>query len=118
MAIILRNSGDIFRVLSTGNAILICSRGGKPKPYVPQPLRTEAVNGFSIDGLLAAAGEVVEEVIYNALCMAETMVGNEGQRTEELSLGEMLTSFDGLCNASLGDARCTRCASLSHVHTI
>ena len=55
-------------------------------PFKPTPLRIEVIDDTSINGLLEAAADATEESIYNALCMAETMVGHQGHKIEALPL--------------------------------
>jgi D-aminopeptidase len=47
------------------------------------------INDNTINSLFEAAADVVEESIYNALCMAETMVGSRGHRAEGMPLDEV-----------------------------
>ena len=55
-------------------------------PFKPTPVAVDLVDDTSINGLFEAAADAVEEAIYNALCMAETMVGNQGHAIEALPL--------------------------------
>lgn len=50
---------------------------------------TVSVGGLDdswLNEMFEAAADATEEAIYNALCMAETMVGNQGHRVEALPL--------------------------------
>lgn len=80
------SSGGIFLAFSTGNSIPITPKENRLDPYKLRALKVEVVDDLSIDGLLGAAAEAVEEAIYNALCMAETMVGFKGRKIEALPL--------------------------------
>ncbi|KAI5861405.1 DmpA/ArgJ-like protein [Durotheca rogersii] len=85
-------SGDIFLAFSTGNAIPVQSISMERRavdPYKPTPVAVDIVDDSSINGLFEAAADATEESIYNALCMAETMVGNGGRRIEALPLGRV-----------------------------
>ncbi|KAK8046609.1 hypothetical protein PG996_014673 [Apiospora saccharicola] len=55
-------------------------------PFQPQVHSIEMVDDHSINGLFEAAAEATEEAIYNVLCMAETMTGNQGHTIEALPL--------------------------------
>ncbi|KAI0477804.1 DmpA/ArgJ-like protein [Xylariaceae sp. FL0804] len=84
-------SGDIFLAFSTGNEIPV-QAGAMQKgvdKFKATSISTEAVDDWSINGLLEAVAEATEESIYNALCMAETMVGNQGHRVEALPLDKV-----------------------------
>lgn len=45
-------------------------------PSKPRALSSEVLDDNCIDSLFEAAADATEEAIYNALCMAETMVGS------------------------------------------
>ncbi|KAI1843738.1 hypothetical protein JX266_009997 [Neoarthrinium moseri] len=82
-------SGDIFVAFSTGNEIpvqTLAVEEGAADPYKPTPLRVEVVDDTSINGLFEAAADATEEAIYNALCMAEDMVGFKGRKVKALPL--------------------------------
>ncbi len=82
-------SGDIFLAFSTGNEIPVQSVSMERRavdPFKPTPLTVEVVDDTSINGLFEAAADATEESIYNALCMAETMVGNRDHKIEALPL--------------------------------
>ncbi|KAI0506085.1 peptidase family S58 [Xylaria bambusicola] len=82
-------SGDIFLAFSTGNRIpvqTISMDRREVDPWKPTPFAAEVVDDSSINGLFEAAAEATEEAIYNAVCMAETMVGNLGHKIEALPL--------------------------------
>ncbi|KAF1348043.1 L-aminopeptidase/D-esterase [Delphinella strobiligena] len=75
-------SGDIFLAFSTGNVVPVNQRGDNKKSTV-------SVGGLDdswLNEMFEAAADATEEAIYNALCMAETMVGNQGHRVEALPL--------------------------------
>ncbi|KAI8628813.1 DmpA/ArgJ-like protein [Xylariaceae sp. FL1651] len=82
-------SGDIFLAFSTANSIPVQSVSMERRavdPWKPTPFTAELVDDSSINGLFEAAAEATEEAIYNAVCMAETMVGNRGNKIEALPL--------------------------------
>ncbi|KAI0863957.1 peptidase family S58 [Xylaria cubensis] len=82
-------SGDIFLAFSTGNHIKVQSISMDRRevdPFKPTPFSADVVDDQSINGLFEAAAEATEEAIYNAVCMAETMVGNLGHKIEALPL--------------------------------
>ncbi|KAK8136493.1 hypothetical protein PG984_004433 [Apiospora sp. TS-2023a] len=82
-------SGDIFLAFSTGNDIPVQNISATRKafdPFQPQVHNIEMVDDHSINGLFEAAAEATEEAIYNVLCMAETMTGNQGHTIEALPL--------------------------------
>ena len=54
------------------------------RPKLPEMLMDEYLNG-----LFEAAGDVVEESIYNALSMAEITVGPLGRKVEALPLEQV-----------------------------
>ncbi len=65
----LDGSGDLFLAFSTGNHYDPRAEGIKPLQMVPQ---------FSMDAIVVATAEAVEEAILNALVAAETMTGFKG----------------------------------------
>ncbi|KAI1190856.1 peptidase family S58 [Nemania serpens] len=82
-------SGDIFLAFSTGNHVPVQSISMDRRevdPWKPTPFVADVVDDSSINGLFEAAAEATEEAIYNAVCMAETMVGNLGHKIEALPL--------------------------------
>ncbi|KAI1166214.1 peptidase family S58 [Nemania serpens] len=82
-------SGDIFLAFSTGNHVPVQSISMDRRevdPWKPTPFVAEVVDDASINGLFEAVAEATEEAIYNAVCMAETMVGNLGHKIDALPL--------------------------------
>ncbi|KAL8751032.1 MAG: hypothetical protein Q9184_006204 [Pyrenodesmia sp. 2 TL-2023] len=77
-------SGDIFLAFSTAHEIPRDPPDSDRKPTVSQKIRI--MEDTSINALFEAAADAVEEAIYNALCMAETMVGLAGKKVEALDL--------------------------------
>ncbi|MFZ0014867.1 MAG: P1 family peptidase [Acidimicrobiia bacterium] len=79
------SSGDIFLAFSTGIDL----------PVAEQPWTMTSVRMTDMDGLFHAVADATEEAILNALCGAETMVGQKGRvahalpmdRVEELLAG-------------------------------
>lgn len=76
-------SGDIFIAFSTAHEI---PRAPKLSwnPTVSQSI--PIIEDPSIDALFEATADVVEEAIYNALCMAEDMVGPMGYEIKAMDL--------------------------------
>ncbi|USW46738.1 Putative peptidase S58, DmpA, ArgJ-like domain superfamily [Septoria linicola] len=82
-------SGDLFLAFSTGNEIPVQTVTGQAKmvdPFQAGTFEISAVDDQTINGLFEAAADATEEAIYNALCMAETMVGNMGRRVEAMPI--------------------------------
>jgi D-aminopeptidase len=75
-------SGDIVLAFSTGNRI----------PHYPKPLTysLSVVADAHLDPLFRAAGEATEEAILNALTMATTTVGRDGQTAHALPLDRLV----------------------------
>ena len=74
-------SGDIFLAFSTGNRV----------PHYPKPL-TYALNVVAddhLDPIFRAAEEATEEAILNALTMATTMAGRDGNTAYALPLDRL-----------------------------
>ena len=85
-------SGDLFLAFSTANPVPAQpdgARGRPTDPFKPAPLTVEVIDDYSINGLFEAAADATEEAIYNALCMAETMVGFKGHTVESLDLDQL-----------------------------
>jgi D-aminopeptidase len=80
----LDGSGDIFMAFSTGNHYEPRGGGLKPLQIVPH---------FSMDPLVIAAVESVEEAILNALVAAETMVGFQGHTAYALPHGRLVAAM-------------------------
>lgn len=74
-------SGDLFIAFSTGNSYPTQATG-------PLPFKFLVHNQTGL--LVEAAAEAVEEAILNALCMAETMVGQKGRTAYELPLDDLV----------------------------
>lgn len=68
----LDGSGDLFLAFSTGNHLR--SQGGQLQDL-------KAVPHFSMDALVEATVEAVEEAILNSLIAAETMTGRDGHKS-------------------------------------
>lgn len=82
-------SGDIFLAFSTGNEIPVQTVRGQERlvdPFKARALDISAVDDQTINALFEAAANATEEAIYNAMCMAETMVGNMGRKVEAMPL--------------------------------
>ncbi|KAI1343156.1 DmpA/ArgJ-like protein [Xylariaceae sp. FL0016] len=82
-------SGDIFLAFSTANDVPVQSISMTRRavdPFKPAVNAAALVDDSSINGLFEAVGDGTEEAILNALCSAETMVGNQGHRIEALPL--------------------------------
>jgi D-aminopeptidase len=74
-------SGDIFLAFSTGNRV----------PHYPKPLtyKLEVVADDHLDPLFRAAEEATEEAILNALTMATTTAGRDGNTAYALPLDRL-----------------------------
>lgn len=82
-------SGDIFLAFSTGNEIPVQTVGSAHRsvdPWVPSVLPVEMIDDNTINSLFEAVADSTEESIYNALCMAEDMVGFMGRDVKALPL--------------------------------
>ncbi|KAI1141412.1 DmpA/ArgJ-like protein [Hypoxylon sp. FL0543] len=82
-------SGDIFLAFSTGNEIPVQSISMERRavdPFKPTPITADLIDDSSINGLFEATADATEESIYNALCMAESMTGNQGHKIDALPL--------------------------------
>lgn len=79
-------SGDIFLAFSTANDPPSAFDNAKC-PTVLMPM--QQINDASISELFDAASDAVEESIYNALCMAEDMVGPTGVKVKALDLEKL-----------------------------
>lgn len=82
-------SGDIFLAFSTANEIPVQTVTGNRRdvdPWKPTPLDIQVLDDQTINSLFEAAADATEEAIYNALCMAETMVGLDERVIEALPL--------------------------------
>jgi D-aminopeptidase len=75
-------SGDIFLAFSTGNRV----------PHYPKPLTypLRVVADAHLDPLFEAAQEATEEAILNALTMATTTVGRDGNIAHALPLDRLV----------------------------
>ncbi|KAF1838466.1 DmpA/ArgJ-like protein [Decorospora gaudefroyi] len=82
-------SGDIFLAFSTANELNVQTVGAgraSVDPYTAKEVTVTMTDDQTINALFEASADVVEEAIYNAVCMAETMDGN-GNKIEALDLG-------------------------------
>jgi D-aminopeptidase len=79
-------SGDIFLAFSTGNAVQV--QPVMNDPWKAKELGVSVVDDMTINAIFEAAADAVEEAIYNAVCMAETMEGN-GNKVDALDLGRV-----------------------------
>lgn len=78
------SSGDIFLAFSTAAEINPDSDVPPRAPIVEQ--NVDVVRDATISGLFECAADAVEEAIYNALCMAEDMVGPLGREAKAIDL--------------------------------
>ena len=79
------SSGDIFLAFSTAEKIDVTSEVVDARaPIVEQSV--DVVRDGTINGLFECAADVVEEAIYNVLCMAEDMVGPLGREVKAMDL--------------------------------
>ena len=79
-------SGDIFLAFSTGNELDVETEIDR---FATKEVEITMIADQSINGLFEASADAVEEAVLNALCMAETMVGNDGVKIEALDLGKV-----------------------------
>lgn len=88
-------SGDLFLAFSTANEVPVQKmttagkRADPVDPWRPAAMSVEVINDKSINPLFEAAADATEEAIYNALCMAETMVGHKGKTIQALDLEQL-----------------------------
>ncbi|KAF2249762.1 DmpA/ArgJ-like protein [Trematosphaeria pertusa] len=71
-------SGDIFLAFSTANELdvqTVTAANKKVDPWVPREVGIDMIDDQTINALFEASADAVEESIYNALCMAETIKG-------------------------------------------
>lgn len=75
-------SGDLFLAFSTGNRV----------PHYPKPLTytLEVVADAHLDPIFEAAEQATEEAILNALAMATTTVGRDGNTAHALPLDRLV----------------------------
>lgn len=79
-------SGDIFLAFSTANGVAVGMArpdDGEEKSAV---LGIDVLEDAAMSWLFDGTADVVEEAIYNALCMAETLEGRDGHKVEALPL--------------------------------
>lgn len=91
------HSGDIFLAFSTANAVPQQTVGMEYQeidPWKPLAREVRVLDDNTINALIEAAADATEESIYNALCMAETMVGFKGRRVEALDLERVKEIMD------------------------
>lgn len=85
-------SGDIFMAFSTAAEIPVQTIGASHRavdPWVPSTFNLDVVDDQTINSLFVAVAEAVEESIYNALCMAESMVGFKDRKVDALDLDKV-----------------------------
>lgn len=90
-------SGDIFMAFSTANKVPVQSVNSNVRTVDPFKLGSrsiETADDQTINALFEATADATEEAIYNALCMAETMVGNRGHCIEALPLEKLKEIMD------------------------
>jgi D-aminopeptidase len=80
----LATSGDIFLAFSTGNHV---------SPRSDGPYSLQAFSHFSIDPLVLATVEAVEEAILNSMLAAETMTGQAGRTAYALPHDRLLAAL-------------------------
>ena len=76
------SSGDIFLAFSTANAEAFGQRSGVA--------RMEALGNGDIDRLFLATVEATEEAVLDAMLMADTMVGRDGNTAVALPAGQLM----------------------------
>ncbi|KAK7002415.1 peptidase family t4 protein [Favolaschia claudopus] len=85
-------SGDIFLAFSTANPIpvqTVTASGTSVDPWKAKPITVQVTDDQTINGLFSATADAVEEAILNALCMAESMVGVGGLKSNALPLDKV-----------------------------
>lgn len=85
-------SGDLFLAFSTANKLPTRTANGEDTvtdPFKPKTFEVRVTDDYSINGLLEATADATEEAIYNAICMAETMVGQKGRKVDALDLDQL-----------------------------
>lgn len=90
-------SGDIFLALSTANEIpvqTVTANKRSVDPWKPTAMELQVLDDQTINSLFEAAADATEEAIYNALCMAETMVGLDGRVVDALPLDRVKELLD------------------------
>ncbi|KAM3516912.1 hypothetical protein NHJ13051_009464 [Beauveria bassiana] len=90
-------SGDIFMAFSTANEMAVQTVNSNVRKVDPFKLGShsiETADDQTINALFEATADATEEAIYNALCMAETMVGNRGHCIEALPLDKLKEIMD------------------------
>lgn len=73
-------SGDIFLAFATGNHVPLAAEA---------PIAVHMLPHSHLDPLFDATAEAVEEAILNALCAAETMIGQQGRTVHALPLDRL-----------------------------
>lgn len=73
------SSGDIFLVFSTGNHL----------PADGEPWTVKTVPNREMDGMFHAVADATEESILNALCAAETTIGQRGRTAYAIPLDRL-----------------------------
>ncbi|KNG51018.1 peptidase family t4 protein [Stemphylium lycopersici] len=84
-------SGDVFLAFSTANELhvqTVTASQATRDPYKAKEVPITMTDDQTINALFEASADVVEEAIYNTVCMAETMDGN-GNKIEALDLGRV-----------------------------
>ena len=76
------SSGDIFLAFSTANEKAFSQRSGLA--------RMDALGNGDIDRLFMATVEATEEAVIDAMLMADTMVGRDGNTAVALPAGELM----------------------------
>ncbi|KAK3984685.1 peptidase family S58-domain-containing protein [Cladorrhinum sp. PSN332] len=82
-------SGDIFLAFSTATKIPVQTVTANKRavdPWTPTPLDVKVLDDQTINSIFEGVSDATEEAIYNALCMAETMVGLDGRVVDALPL--------------------------------
>lgn len=90
-------SGDMFLAFSTGNKVPVqtVTAGNRTvDPFKPRALSASFVDDQSINGLFEAVADATEEAIYNAICMADTLIGHQGNRADAIDLGQLKDIMD------------------------
>lgn len=87
------SSGDLFLAFSTAERI---NPSMKVADYFAPSIEqsVDVVRDMTINGLFECAADVVEEAIYNVLCMAEDTIGPLGREVKALDLDRLKSVMD------------------------
>lgn len=90
-------SGDLFLAFSTANKVpvqTVTAGHRSVDPFKPRVLNAAFVDDQSINGLFEAVADATEEAIYNAICMAETVVGHQGHQVDAIDQESLIAIME------------------------